>query len=84
MCALPVAEAQSLFRLERNQEAIADYVSPSNSKNAIALMKRGMIYEAIGESRLAAADYRRAAEHNPPFATTRILVIFTLQAARRR
>ncbi|HNO76942.1 MAG TPA: protein kinase [Phycisphaerae bacterium] len=61
------SRAQSLFRLERNQEAIADYTHclNLNSKDAIALMKRGMIYEAIGESRLALADYRRAAEAQP-------------------
>ncbi len=59
--------ASALFQLSRNQEAIADYTQCLNLQpnDALALLKRGMVYEIIGESRLALADYGRAATMLP-------------------
>lgn len=58
---------RSLVRLNRFQEAILDFSRWSElegGRSSIALMRRGMLYDLMGETRLAIADYESASTLN--------------------
>ncbi len=57
--------AMSYFRLNRYQESVADlsHWIALGDNQPLARMRRGMVYESMGEYPLALAEYSRAAEH---------------------
>jgi tetratricopeptide (TPR) repeat protein len=60
--------ANALFELRRYAEALIDYdrvISNAHSGHVWALHQRGLTHEALGQRKLAAADFDRALELNP-------------------
>jgi tetratricopeptide (TPR) repeat protein len=59
--------ANALFELHRYAEALADYnrfIAKTNSGHVWALHQRGLTHQAMGQRKLALADFNRALESN--------------------